>query len=153
MTSTPIPLVWAHQAPRALSLLRIVAAFIFIQSGTVKLFAFPPGVSPDGATAPLASEAGLAGILELVGGTFLLLGLLTRPIAFLLAGEMAVAYFQFHAPQSFWPVVNGGTPAVLFCFVWLYVSTAGPGPWSLDARRERVNRRPQRAATPAVARA
>jgi len=153
MVSTPLQSHWAQQSPRALSLLRLVAAFVFIQSGTIKLFAFPMGVPPHGGTVPLASEAGLAGILELVGGAFLLLGLFTRPVAFLVAGEMAVAYFQFHAPQGFWPVMNGGTPAVLFCFVWLYVSMAGPGPWSLDAYRQRVTRRPQRTGAPAVARA
>jgi putative oxidoreductase len=153
MASTHLKSLWAHQAPRALSLLRIVSAFVFMQSGTMKLLAFPAGVPPNGGTVPLPSEAGLAGILELVGGAFLLLGLFTRPVAFLVAGEMAVAYFQFHAPNGFWPVMNGGTPAVLFCFIWLHVSAAGPGPWSLDAYRERVSRGPHRAAAPAVARA
>jgi putative oxidoreductase len=93
------------------------------------------GVPPNGGTVPLLSEAGLAGILELVGGGLLLLGLFTRPVAFLLSGEMAVAYFQFAFPLSFWPVANNGVPAALYCFVWLYFSAAGAGPWSLDARR------------------
>jgi putative oxidoreductase len=117
--------------------LRIVAAFTFLQHGAMKLFAFPIGIPPHGGTVPLLTQAGLGGILELVGGGLLLLGLFTRPVAFLLAGEMAVAYFQFHAPKSLWTTVNGGDPAVLFCFLWLYFSAAGPGPWSLDARRGR----------------
>ncbi len=85
--------------------------------------------------APLASLAGVAAILEAFGGALLLLGLFTRPVAFLLSGEMAVAYFIGHAPQGFWPILNQGHPAILFCFVWLYLSAAGPGPWSVDAVR------------------
>jgi putative oxidoreductase len=81
------------------------------------------------------SELGLAAILETFGGGLLLAGLFTRPIALLLAGEMAVAYFQFHFPRGFWPVMNGGMEAVLFCFVWLYFSAAGAGPWSVDDLR------------------
>ena len=77
----------------------------------------------------------IAGAIELVGGAFMLLGLFSRPVAFVLSGQMAVAYFVGHAPQGFWPVLNGGVPAVLFCFIWLYLSAAGPGPWSIDARR------------------
>jgi putative oxidoreductase len=118
-------------------MLRIVAAALFILPGTTKLFAFPTGVPPAGGTVPLVSQAGFGGVLEVLGGVLLLLGLFTRPVAFLLAGEMAVAYFQFHAPKSFWPLVNGGMPAVLFCFIWLYFSAIGAGPWSLDARRRR----------------
>jgi putative oxidoreductase len=83
------------------------------------------------------TQAGLGGFLEAFGGGLLLLGLFTRPVAFILSGEMAVAYFQFHFPQSFWPTINGGVPAALFCFVWLYFSAAGAGPWSLDAKRGR----------------
>lgn len=113
----------------------MVAAFMFIQPGTMKLFAFPVGMPPDGGTAPLMSQLGIGGMLEVFGGALLLLGLFTRPVAFLLSGEMAVAYFQFHSPQSFWTVVNNGLPAVLYCFVWLYFSAAGAGPWSLDAKR------------------
>ena len=120
-------------APRVLGLLRIVTAFMFIQHGTLKLFGVP-AIEGMGQV-ELMSIYGLAGVLEFVGGLLLLLGLFTRPVAFLLAGEMAVAYFQFHAPQSFWPVVNGGVPAILFCFLWLYFSAAGPGAWSLDAAR------------------
>jgi putative oxidoreductase len=126
---------WAAWGPRLQSVLRIVAAFMFMLTGTMKLFAFPVGVPPNGGTVQLISQIGLGGILEVVGGVLLLLGLFTRPVAFLLAGEMAVAYFQFHMPQSFWPTVNGGVSAVLYCFIWLYVSAAGAGPWSLDAKR------------------
>jgi putative oxidoreductase len=121
--------------PYLQALLRIVAAFMFIMFGTMKLFAFPIGVPPDGGTVPLLSQAGLGGVLEVLGGGLLLLGWFTRPIAFLLAGEMAVAYFQFHFPQGVWPIENGGVPAALYCFVWPYFSAAGAGPWSLDAKR------------------
>lgn len=126
--------VWG---PRMLSVLRIVAAFMFILAGTSKLFAFPVGMPPDGQTATLMSQVGIGGVLEALGGALLLLGLFTRPVAFLLAGEMAVAYFQFHAPNGFWPTVNGGVSAVLYCFLWLYLVAAGPGPWSVDALRAR----------------
>jgi putative oxidoreductase len=128
---------WSSWAPELRSVLRIVAAFMFIQAGTMKLFAFPIGMPPDGSTASLMTQVGIGGVLEFVGGALLLLGLFTRPVAFLLSGEMAVAYFQFHAPQSFWTIVNQGQPAVLYCFVWLYLSAAGPGPWSLDALRRK----------------
>jgi len=119
------------------SLLRIVAAFIFLQSGTMKIFAFPVGVPPNGGTVPLASQVGVGGVLEVVCGAMLLLGWYTRPNAFLMSGMMAVAYFQFHAPNGFWPVVNGGIPAALYAFLWLYFSAAGGGPWSIDAWRGR----------------
>ena len=126
---------WRSRAPYVLSVVRIVAAFLFMQAGTAKLFAFPAAVMPNGGMVPITSLLGLAGVLEAFGGGLLLLGLYSRPVAFLLAGEMAVAYFKVHAPHGFWPVVNQGSPAVLFAFVWLYVSAAGPGPWSLDALR------------------
>jgi putative oxidoreductase len=126
---------WSAWAPQLQSVLRIVAAFIFMLAGTTILFAFPAGMPPNGGTAPLMSEIGIGGALEVFGGALLLLGLFTRPVAFLLAGEMAVAYFQFHFPNSFWPTVNGGVAAALYCFVWLYFSAAGAGPWSLDAMR------------------
>jgi putative oxidoreductase len=119
------------------SVLRIVAAFMFILAGSMKLFAFPAGIPPDGGTVKLMSQLGLGAILEVFGGGLLLLGLFTRPVAFLLSGEMAVAYFQFHFPQGFWPTMNGGVAAVLYCFVWLYFSAAGAGPWSLDAKRRK----------------
>ncbi len=123
---------WRSSAPYLLSVLRVVAAFLFIQVGTAKLFAFPAAIMPGGGTAPLASLLGIAGILETFGGLFLLVGLFTRPVAFLLSGEMAVAYFYGHAPQGFWPVLNLGSDAVFYCFLWLYFSAAGAGPWSLD---------------------
>jgi putative oxidoreductase len=128
MIDGPLPSSWA---PRLRSILRIVAAFLFMAHGTQKLFAFP--VNQPRPVVDLMSQAGLAGVLETFGGALLLLGLFSRPVAFILAGEMAVAYFQAHAPRSFWPVLNAGEPAVLFCFLYLYLAAAGPGPWSLDA--------------------
>lgn len=124
---------WAGWGPQMQSLLRIVAALMFMLAGTAILFAFPAGMPPNGATAPFLSQIWIGGVLEVFGGALLLLGLFTRPVAFLLSGEMAVAYFQFHFPGGFWPTLNGGVPAVLYCFVWLYFSAAGAGPWSLDA--------------------
>ena len=133
---------WRSSAPYLLSVLRIIAAFLFMQFGTAKLFAFPAAIMPEGGTAPLFSLAGIAGALEAFGGAFLFVGLFTRPVAFLLSGLMAFAYFIGHAPQGFWPVLNGGHPAIIFCFVWLYFSAAGPGPVSLDAilRRDPASR-------------
>ena len=128
---------WRFWAPYLLSILRIIAAFLFMQFGTAKLFAFPGAVMPNGGTAPVLSLAGIAGILETFGGLLLLLGLFTRPVAFVLSGLMAFAYFIGHAPQGFWPVLNGGAPAVVFGFLFLYLSAAGPGPWSIDAGGER----------------
>ncbi len=125
----------ASWAPALLSVLRFVAAFLFIQVGTAKLFAFPGGIMPGGGSAPVTSLPGVAGVLETIGGALLLVGLFTRPVAFVLSGEMAVAYFIAHAPRGFWPVLNQGHPAVLFCFVFLYLSAAGAGPISLDALR------------------
>jgi putative oxidoreductase len=137
MTTPSVVARWSAGAPYLLSTLRIVAAFLFMQFGTAKLFAFPAAVMPGGGTAPLASLPGVAGALEAFGGALLLVGLFTRPVAFLLSGEMAFAYFIGHAPQGFWPVLNQGHPAIMFCFVWLYLSSAGPGPWSIDAMRAR----------------
>lgn len=128
---------WRSWTPYLLSLLRIVTAFLFIQVGTAKLFAFPGAILPGGGTAPAGSLAWFAGALEAFGGPFILLGLFTRPVAFLLSGEMAVAYFYAHAPQGFWPLLNGGAPAALYAFVFLYLSAAGAGPWSVDALRGR----------------
>ena len=126
---------WPSRGPQLQSVLRIVAAFFFMLTGTMKLFAFPAGIPPNSGTVQLISQMGLGGVLEVFGGALLLLGLFTRPVAFILAGEMAVAYFQFHFPQGFWPMMNGGMAAVIYCFVWLYFSAAGAGPWSLDAKR------------------
>lgn len=128
---------WKGASPYGLSLLRIIAAFTFLLHGTTKLLAFPAAVMSGGGTTALASLPGVAGGLEMIGGALLLVGLFTRPVAFLLSGEMAVAYFRAHAPQAFWPVLNGGELAVLYCFLWLYVSMAGPGPISLDHARRR----------------
>jgi putative oxidoreductase len=131
------------EAPLALkmqSVLRIVAGFLFLLHGTTKLFAFPAGMGPDNTTAPLWSQSWIGGGLELVGGVLMMLGLFTRPVAFVLAGEMAVAYFQFHAPRGFWPTLNRGEAAALFCFIWLFFAAAGAGPWSLDALLSRGRR-------------
>ena len=135
MTAPSTAAKWPTRAPYLLSVLRIVAAFLFIQFGTAKLVAFPAAIMPGGGTAPIGSLPGIAGLLESVGGVLLLAGLFTRPVAFILSGEMAVAYFIGHAPHGFWPVLNQGHPAILFCFVWFYLSAAGAGPWSLDAKR------------------
>jgi len=124
---------WQQWAPNLRSILRIVAAFMFMQAGTMKLFSFPVGMPPGAGPLKLLSEIGIAGILETFGGALLLLGLFTRPVAFILSGEMAVAYFQAHFPHSFWTIVNGGQAAVFYCFAFLYLSAAGPGPWSVDA--------------------
>jgi putative oxidoreductase len=118
---------------RLRSLLRMVAAFLFMAHGTQKLFAWP--VSEPQNPASLFSLAGLAGVLESFGGLLLLLGLFTQPVAFVLAGEMAVAYFKAHASRGFWPILNHGELAVLYCFLFLYFATAGGGPWSIDALR------------------
>ncbi len=113
-----------------LSVLRIMAAFLFMQHGAQKLFGF---LAPSQAAGPpLLSLIGLAGVLEFFGGLLLLLGLFTRPVAFILSGEMAVAYFMVHAPKGFWPLRNGGDLAVIFCFLFLYLFLAGGGAWSLD---------------------
>lgn len=119
-------------AGRMLSIFRIVAGLMFFCAGTMKLFGYPPAPMP-GFPVKLLSEMGAAGIIETIGGLAIVLGLLTRPVAFVLAGEMAVAYFQVQFPQSFFPTSNGGVPAVLYCFLFLYLIFAGAGPWSLDA--------------------
>ncbi|HEX8560760.1 MAG TPA: DoxX family protein [Pyrinomonadaceae bacterium] len=116
--------------PRLLSVLRIVTAFLFMAHGAQKLFGFlaPPGMP---SFAPL-SQMWIGGVLEFFGGLLLLLGLFTRPVAFILSGTMAVAYFQMHAPGGFWPLQNKGELAVLYCFVFLFFAVAGGGAWSLD---------------------
>lgn len=116
--------------PRVLSLLRIVAAFLFMQHGAQKIFGYP---APQRGEFELFSMMGVAGTLELFGGALLLIGLFTRPIAFVLSGLMAFAYFIAHAPKDFWPLLNGGELAALFSFVFLYLAFAGGGSWSVDA--------------------
>jgi putative oxidoreductase len=134
MTAPSVGTKWRSWSPYLLSILRIVAAFLFFQFGSGKVLAFPASILPEGGTAPMWTLAWVAGVLEVIGGLFLLVGLFTRPVAFLLSGEMAFAYFIGHAPQGFWPVLNQGHPAVLFCFLFLYLSSVGGGPWSLDAK-------------------
>jgi putative oxidoreductase len=116
--------------PHLLSILRIMTALLFLEHGMQKLLGFPPPTNPQPA---LLSLLGVQGILELVGGLLLTFGLFTRPVAFILSGDMAVAYFMAHAPKSFFPVINGGDAAILYCFVFFYLFVTGPGPWSVDA--------------------
>lgn len=125
----------AQWAPRLLSVLRIVTALLFMEHGAQKLFGFL--ATQPGAPAPLFSMIGFAGVLEFFGGLLLLLGLFTRPVAFILSGQMAVAYFMVHAPQGFFPLQNKGELAVLYCFVFLYLAAAGAGTWSIDNLRRR----------------
>lgn len=116
--------------PQLLSLLRIMSGLLFLQHGTAKVLGFPvvEGVPPPGISLP-----GLSGPLELLFGSLLVLGLFTRPVAFLAAGFCAVAYWTVHGSQGFFPILNGGELAALYCFVFLYLCAAGPGPWSVDA--------------------
>lgn len=129
---------WADRhAPQMLSLLRIVTALLFLSHGLSKIL----GIPPSSASFPTPwTLLWIAGMLELVGGLLLLVGLFSRPTAFVLAGEMAVAYWMVHAPDNFWPVLNGGEAAVLFCFIFLYVVVRGPGPWSIDCRLQQRRR-------------
>jgi putative oxidoreductase len=120
-------------APYALAVLRIVTALIFIEHGTQKLFGWP--APPESGLPPAFSLFWIGAILETIGGFLLLIGLFTRPVAFLLSGEMAVAYWIFHAPSSLFPVLNGGDAAVLYCFVFLLLVFTGPGAWSFDRAR------------------
>jgi putative oxidoreductase len=116
---------------RLLSILRIAAALLYFEHGTQKLLGFPPSERE----VAILSLSGISGILELFGGALLIVGLFTRPVAFLLSGHMAFAYWIAHAPQSFFPALNGGDAAIMFCFVFLYIAFAGPGVLSLDAMR------------------
>jgi putative oxidoreductase len=126
----------APWAPRALSVLRIITGLLIIQHGMGKILGFP--VFPAYANVQPLSLVGAAGFIELIGGALLILGLLTRPVAFILSGEMAFAYFIGHFPKGFHPLVNGGTLAALYCFTCLYLSTAGAGPWSVDAANKQA---------------
>jgi len=132
MDITIIPVSWA---PRLLSILRIMSGLLLLQHGLAKLFHFPAGAVPP--TLSLTSMPGLAGFIEFFCGILLVLGLLTRPAAFLASGMTAVAYFFAHAPQGFFPILNRGELAVLYCFVFLYICAAGAGPWSIDAARKK----------------
>ncbi len=124
--------VWT---PHILGIMRIIIGFLYLQHGAAKLLGVPHIAMFDGLQ--LVSLLGLAGILELVGGSLILLGLLTRPVAFILSGEMAVAYFMAHAPHGFLPILNQGELAVVYCFVFLYLSVAGGGTYSLDGMRKK----------------
>lgn len=122
--------VWTEQV--ALNLLRIVSGFLFLQHGTQKLFGYPGGQQ----VSDFLGMMGLAGVLETVGGTLLILGLFTRPVALILSGEMAWAYFMVHAPEGFWPILNGGEKAAFYSFLFLYVAARGGGVFSLDGVRQ-----------------
>lgn len=123
--------------PQLRSVLRIIAGFTFSLHGLQKVFGMLGGINGQGARAELLTLIGVAGVLEAFGGLLLLAGLFTRPVAFVLSGQMAVAYFMAHAPKGFFPILNGGELAVLYCFVFLWLSAAGAGPWSLDQMRAR----------------
>jgi putative oxidoreductase len=127
---------FAAWTPRALSILRIITGLLIIQHGMGKLLGFP--VLAAYANVQPLSLVGAAGFIELIGGALLMLGLWTRPVAFIVAGEMAFAYFIGHFPKGFLPLINGGTLAILYCFTCLYLSTAGAGPWSLDAKNNQA---------------
>lgn len=131
MNTSELSATWA---PRLLGLLRIVTAILFMEHGAQKLLGFPPS---DHGSPELFSLLGVAGILELVGGFFILIGLFTRPVAFVLAGEMAVAYWMAHAPKSIYPALNGGDAAILYCFIFLYLAAAGAGAFSVDGAQSR----------------
>ncbi len=122
-------------------LLRVIAGLLFSHTGGLILFGWFGGMPGQPSPPPLMSQTGIGGILEFFGGIAIMLGLLTRPVAFILSGMMAVAYWQFHAPLSPWPAQNQGMPAILFCFIFLYMAARGGGDWSLDAlfRRKRVD--------------
>jgi putative oxidoreductase len=126
--------IWATRfTPITYMLLRVVSGLLFFQAGSLKVlgwFGGMPGTSGEGAA--FLTQAGIGGLLEFVGGIAIMLGLFTRPVAFILSGEMAVAYWQFHAPGGAWPILNHGEPAVLFCFIFLFMAAYGGGEWSLD---------------------
>ncbi len=124
----------APWAPRVLSVLRIMTGLLLLQHGTAKILGIPP--MENFANLQIASLIGVAGLIELIGGVLFIIGLCTRPTAFILSGFTAVAYFMAHASKSFYPILNGGELAALYSFVFLYFVFAGPGPWSMDAARK-----------------
>jgi putative oxidoreductase len=132
MNFEAIGTIWS---PRLLSVLRIASGLFLLEHGTAKLFKFP--VAPQFAKLDLASMGGIASYFELIGGALLLIGLFTRPVAFILSGMCAVAYFYGHAGRGFYPIVNGGELAAVYSFLLLYIAAAGPGPWSIDAARSK----------------
>jgi len=121
--------------PQLLAILRIVAGLLFLEHATVKFFAFP---MPFQVPPPLPPMLLAAGVIELIGGTLITLGLFTRLAALIASGEMAIGYWMMHGSKSFWPLVNGGESAILFCFIFLYITAAGPGAWSVDGARFRA---------------
>jgi putative oxidoreductase len=133
-TTRPLLLGAGQYAPQVLSILRIVAALLFLEHGTSRLFGFPSSLPAPG----FLSLYWFAGAIELIGGALLALGLFSRPAAFIMSGQMAFAYFLSHAPNSFFPIFNRGDSAILYCFVFFYLAFAGPGPWSLDAAVRRT---------------
>lgn len=120
-------------SPQLLSVLRIITALLFFAHGSAKLLSFPFVEGMSGMS--VATIYGIAGVIEIIAGILLVIGLFSRLVAFLVSGEMAIAYFHTHAPQGFHPILNGGESAILFCFIFLYIAAAGPGPWSVDANR------------------
>ena len=133
----PLPQTWDEMAqawaPRLLAVLRIMTALLFLEHGLIKLFGYPPHAAPG--QQAFFSLFWVAGLIETVGSWLLLIGLFTRPVALLLAGEMAIGYFLVHAPLGFFPAINAGEPAILFCFIFLYIAAAGAGAWSIDEMR------------------
>jgi putative oxidoreductase len=131
MVSESFRAMWS---PRLLSVLRIVVALLFLEHGLSKYFGFP---APSPASFQVMGLLGLAGAIEVIASIFVLIGLFTRTAAFIASGEMAFAYFMAHFPKNFFPMINGGDAAVLFCFIFLFIALEGPGPWSIDAMRSR----------------
>ena len=123
----------AAYAPHAHAILRIITGLLFLEHGTMKLFGFPPGMN-----GPLPTLLMVAAVLEFVGGLMIIAGAFTRIVAFVLCGQMAVAYFMAHGSHGFFPSVNGGEPAILFCFIFLFLACAGAGPWSVDSARQKA---------------
>jgi putative oxidoreductase len=138
-----VPMVMRLFVQISYFLLRVVSGLLFFQHGSTKLFGWFGGMpGAPGSTAPLFSQMGIGGLLEFFGGIAIMLGLFTRPVAFILSGEMAVAYWQFHFPNGVWPILNHGELAVLYCFLFFYMSARGGGDWSLDELWRRKSLKP-----------